>query len=223
MRAIEVPQAPPAEGMVTVDLDDQAEVVRHVGYLVHEIARSMYWRLRGNVELNDLTQNGMLGLLQAASTYRPEYRTTLMSHAGTRIRGAMLDGIRDMDWIPRKIRRQQRKLSQEAENRQLTRTQMRDLLGVGERELDEVLAAGVATDMEPEDIGVEREPIGDGVIEWCLSQMSEREQTILVLYYWHEYTQPQIGRVIGLSESGVCLARRKAEEHLRHLLERHNA
>ena len=94
------------QGVATGSSTD-ALVVRHAE-LVKRIAYHLAGRLPASVEVSDLIQAGMLGLLEAASNYTADRGASFETYAGIRIRGAMLDGLRKLDWAPRSVHRKAR-------------------------------------------------------------------------------------------------------------------
>ncbi len=76
--------------------------------LVKRIAYHLAGRLPASVEVDDLIQAGMLGLLEAAANYTAGRGASFETYAGIRIRGAMLDGLRKLDWAPRSVHRKAR-------------------------------------------------------------------------------------------------------------------
>src|SRR5688500_5603064 len=84
-----------------------ALVMRHAE-LVKRIAYHLAGRLPASVEVDDLIQAGMLGLLEAAANYTADRGASFETYAGIRIRGAMLDALRKLDWAPRSVHRKAR-------------------------------------------------------------------------------------------------------------------
>src|SRR3954465_10163199 len=87
--------------------ETEAMVMRHAE-LVKRIAYHLAGRLPASVEVDDLIQAGMLGLLEAAANYSAGRAPSFETYAGIRIRGAMLDGLRKLDWAPRSVHRKAR-------------------------------------------------------------------------------------------------------------------
>ena len=87
--------------------DTEALVMRHAE-LVKRIAYHLAGRLPASVEVDDLIQAGMLGLLEAAANYSAGRGASFETYAGIRIRGAMIDGLRKLDWAPRSVHRKAR-------------------------------------------------------------------------------------------------------------------
>ncbi|MES1196440.1 MAG: RNA polymerase sigma factor FliA, partial [Steroidobacter sp.] len=87
---------------------DSDALVRRHGELVKRIAYHLAGRLPSSVEVVDLIQAGMLGLLEAAANYTADRGASFETYAGIRIRGAMLDALRKLDWAPRSVHRKAR-------------------------------------------------------------------------------------------------------------------
>src|SRR5690606_22095545 len=88
--------------------DDAATVVERHGELVRRIAHHLAARLPASVEIDDLVQAGMMGLLDAARNFQDDQGATFETYASIRIRGAMIDEIRRGDWVPRSVHRKYR-------------------------------------------------------------------------------------------------------------------
>ena len=87
-------------------------LVRQHAPLVKRIAYHLMARLPASVQVDDLIQSGMMGLLEASKKYEPSKGASFETYAGIRIRGAMMDEIRKGDWVPRSVHRNTRKISE---------------------------------------------------------------------------------------------------------------
>ena len=83
---------------------DRNAVVEQYAYLIKKVAYRMISRLPANVEMDDLMSSGVLGLIDAADKYDSEKSCNFKSYAEIRIRGAMVDDLRAVDWVPRSVR-----------------------------------------------------------------------------------------------------------------------
>jgi RNA polymerase sigma factor for flagellar operon FliA len=83
---------------------DRNAVVEQFAYLIKKVAYKMISRLPANIELDDLMSAGVIGLIDAAEKYDPEKSCNFKSYAEIRIRGAMVDELRSLDWVPRSVR-----------------------------------------------------------------------------------------------------------------------
>ncbi len=196
--------------------------------LVKRIALHLSARLPDTVLLDDLIQAGMIGLLEASRQFDPTQGASFQTYAGIRIRGAMLDEIRRMDWTPRSVHRKSREVAgviREIEHR--TGRDARDsdvvqALGISLEEyhqilLDSSVSRMFSIDEEDPDTGETREPAGnapepvteleDAAFRQSLAdairQLPEREQLVMSLYYEQELNLKEIGAVLGVSESRV--------------------
>ncbi|MBV1930095.1 MAG: sigma-70 family RNA polymerase sigma factor, partial [Porticoccaceae bacterium] len=88
------------------------ELVNQFLYLVKRIAHHMIARLPAHIEVDDLTQVGLIGLLDAAKNYNPTLGASFETYATLRIRGSMIDDLRRNDWVPRTVQLKIRQLSE---------------------------------------------------------------------------------------------------------------
>src|SRR5690606_16445148 len=114
-----------------------AEVVEKHGELVRRIAHHLAARLPASVEIDDLIQAGMLGLIDAARNFQSDHGAAFETYASIRIRGAMIDEIRRGDWVPRSVHRRYRDIVaatrriEQASGQPATAQQVAAELGVG--------------------------------------------------------------------------------------------
>jgi len=204
-------------------------VSRSIG-LVKRIACHLAARLPASVELDDLIQAGMLGLLEAAGNFDPTRGASFDTYAGIRIRGAMLDEVRKHDWTPRSVHRKSRQVSEamrelEADSgRPAESHEVAAKLGVS---LDEYFAilrdsAGckifslddsgdgeeMARDIAAEDSDLPEQALGREQFRRQLAaaveRLPERERLVLSLYYERELNLKEIGAVLDVTESRAC-------------------
>jgi RNA polymerase sigma factor for flagellar operon FliA len=219
-----------------------ALVVEHLG-LVKSIARRLAQRVPAQVDVNDLISVGMVGLIDAAGRYRPSVGAPFEAYARQRIHGAMLDSLRQLDDVPRSVRRMRRHVDQailtlrHELNREPSDAEIAARLNVSEREYDEMLdhmrGADVGTvrrvdradgdrsvldfAIDPEDgpqVRLERAEMKQH-LAYAITELPERERQILTLYYQEELTLAEIGAVIGVGESRVSQLRTQAIARIR--------
>lgn len=206
---------------------DNDLVVEHAA-LVKRIAHHMVSRLPASVQVEDLIQAGMIGLLEAARQYDASQGASFQTYAGIRIRGAMLDEIRRLDWTPRSVHRKAREVAEairEVESR--TGRDARDHevaeeLGISLDEYHQILQDAAASkvfsiDQENPETGTTADFPADtptplaclqdagfraSLVE-AIAELPEREQLIMQLYYDEELNLKEIGAVLGVSESRV--------------------
>ncbi|RMH09819.1 MAG: FliA/WhiG family RNA polymerase sigma factor [Nitrospirae bacterium] len=239
-----LPAKSAGEAQLTTDLE---KVVRDFLPLIRRIALELAWRNPGALDIEDLTSAGTIGLLAAFSRYDASRDTTFRTYAEYRIRGAMLDEIRAMDWVPRSVRTQMDKLQQAVS--ELTRTKGRapdfseiaEMLGMNVDELADLPCREATLVSLDEWVGEgehactlkEILPAADqqNPFERCLShqlgkalhaaidRLPERQRRIIRLYYFSGLTMKAIGALYGLTESGVCRIHADALTKLRSDLE----
>lgn len=209
--------------------DTDALVTRHAE-LVKRIAYHLAGRLPASVEVADLIQAGMLGLLEAATNYTADRGASFETYAGIRIRGAMLDALRKLDWAPRSVHRKARAAAaamREIESelgREARDGEIAERMGVSLTEYHKITrdAASCRISSLDDSSGDEDAPLGrvedegadpfqdaseDGfrqALAQAIGQLPEREQLVMSLYYDDELNLKEIGAVLKVTESRVC-------------------
>ena len=209
--------------------------------LVARIAHHLKGRLPETVEVEDLIQAGMIGLLEASQNYRPGQGAEFATFAGIRIRGAMLDEVRRNDWTPRSVYRKSRELSQAIREIEAHKgcealpAEIAAKLGISLQEYHRLLQdVRNARVISVEDLGFEDESglehlpagaAGGGEVlqsmelreelTAAIASLPEREALVLSLYYEEELNLREIGEVLGVSESRVCQLHSQAVGRLR--------
>lgn len=215
-------------------------VTRHAG-LVKRIAYHLMTRLPPSVQVDDLIQAGMIGLLEAARHYDASQGASFETYAGIRIRGAMLDEVRRIDWAPRSVHRKARMIAdavRSIENRFGRHAQDHEVaaaLGLSLRDYHVLLQdaschALLSLDDMMEDGGYSRNEALDAgetplenlqnvdfqeTLAAAIGNLPEREQLVLALYYEEELNLREIGDVLEVSESRVSQIHTQAMLRLR--------
>jgi RNA polymerase sigma factor for flagellar operon FliA len=216
-------------------------VLEHVP-LVKAIAVRVHENLPVHVDLDDLVHAGILGLFDAASKFNPEKQVVFSSYAKHRIKGAILDSLRQLDWASRDMRRRHKQV--EAATRDLAaelqrnptegevaqklgmdaerwRTMMIDLRNVGlisastrGNEGDDLPAPDFPSKPEthPDSICA-REQLRS-VLGDAMKTLPERYQKVVLLYYTNEMTMKEIGGILGINESRVSQIHKSALEKM---------
>tara|TARA_R110002050_G_scaffold9504_1_gene33331 strand:- start:487205 stop:487936 length:732 start_codon:yes stop_codon:yes gene_type:complete len=206
-----------------------AEIVEQHAILVKRIAYHLIARLPHTVEVDDLIQTGMIGLLDAAQHYDTTQGASFETYAGIRIRGAMLDEIRRNDWAPRSVHRKAREISavmqtlEQQHGRHANDNEIAKALGLNIEEYHQQLhdASGhqvFSLDEFSDNDETHAQPITavlSGPIDTLQSEefqsaladaiktLPERERLLMGLYYNEELNLKEIGEVLGVSESRV--------------------
>lgn len=195
---------------------------------VYSIARHIHGRLPSQIELGDLTHAGVVGLLEALRNYNPSKMVELKSYAKFRIRGAILDSLRALDWSPRVLRRKARLLEdahQRLRNRlgrSATEPELAAQLGMSLRDLQRLLgdlgglelasleeefAEGRGGDPSPtlEDDPHSRCLRGElrQMLTQAMAELRPRQRQVLALYYYQELTMKEVAAVLGVTESRI--------------------
>ena len=200
---------------------------------VRYIARRIHDRLPSHIQLDDLVQAGILGLIGALHKYDPSKNVELRTYAKYRIQGAILDSLRDLDWSPRPLRKKARQLEQAHQRlrarlgRPATEPELADELGVELKDLQRLLGDLRGLDLgslqdeftesgqeretlaaKPE--GTEQEPFSRclrGELRELLAraagELQPRVRQVLSLYYLEELTMKEVGAVLGVGEARV--------------------
>jgi RNA polymerase sigma factor for flagellar operon FliA len=212
-----------------------ALVVRHAE-LVKRIAYHLAGRLPPSVEVNDLIQSGMIGLLEAATHYSSDRGASFETYAGIRIRGAMIDALRKLDWAPRSVHRKARAVAgaireiEGREGREARETEIAEAMGVPIEEyhrivqdsaacqiasMDELADATAVADRDANpELDAESGALRNAVAE-AIATLPERERLVMSMYYDDELNLKEIGAVLGISESRVCQLHGQALVRLR--------
>lgn len=196
---------------------------------VRFIARRIHERLPQQVLLEDLVQAGVLGLIDALHKYNPGHNAQLGTYARFRIRGAILDSLRALDWSPRELRRQGRELQQAERElqdklgRAPTAGEIAGALSISAEEYHRLVAAlhvlepdpgtrageettsaiDSAVSPEPDPFALCQRSEARAILAEVIADLPEREQQILSLYYFEELTMKEVGAVLGIGESRV--------------------
>ncbi len=219
-----------------IETISQEEVIRQYSPLVKRIAHHLSGRLPSTVQIDDLIQAGMIGLLEATKNYDASKGASFETYAGIRIRGTMLDEVRRNDWLPRSLYRKSRMIA--AATRQVENNTGRDakdnavaaVLGININDYhqivrethsgqlftfddDEVMQQGFAAAILGPYENVQRDDLCK-TLSVSIELLPEREKLVLSLYYDDELNLKEIGQVLGVSESRVCQIHTQAMHRL---------
>jgi RNA polymerase sigma factor for flagellar operon FliA len=214
--------------------------------LVHHVVHDLLGRLPQHVSRDDLVSAGMLGLAQAARSYNPAHGVPFDRHAANRIRGALLDELRAIDWASRSVRANARRLAaaDESLTARLGRTptpgELAAELGIARAEVDKlvadvhratvlnyesVIADGDAEELLPTDdaspdqllLGREQQ----AYLRDAIAALPERLRTVVIGYFYQERPMQELAAELGVTESRISQLRAEALVLLRDGLNTH--
>jgi len=210
------------------NLGEKDQIVRHAS-LVKRIAYHLLNRLPPTVQIDDLIQAGMVGLLEAASNFDADMGASFETFAGIRIRGSMIDEIRRSDWTPRSVHRKFRSVSEairKIENETGEDAKDADValaLGISLGDYHQILIDSSSSRIYSIDTMEENtqdaaipssseitpeEALGQGEYRQQLAesirQLPEKEQLVMSLYYDDELNFREIGEILDVTESRIC-------------------
>ncbi len=222
---------------------DKASLVEAYAPLVKRIAFQLMAKLPASVDVDDLIQNGMMGLLDALGRYEHGLGAQFETYAVQRIRGAMLDGLRDNDWLPRSLRRDMRRIEaaihelEQQCGRSPTESELAEALEMSLDDYQRMLQDARGHQLvyfedfnrEESDDYLDRHLAQDDAnplslledadmrrrLVGAIEHLPEREQMVMALYYDEELNLREIGEVLGVTESRVCQLHSQAVARLR--------
>lgn len=218
--------------------------------LIKYLAGRLAVRLPAIIDQEDLESYGVFGLLEAVEKYNPDLGTTFKTYAYSRIRGAMIDEIRKLNWVPRTVWQKVQQMNNVTEKLRkehgdnVTEEMIAGVMGVGLAELHKLM--GQSKTLYPSSLdenapGTDGEPIrlaelirdpsspdplelvdeqeGKRLLVEAITELSEKDQLVLSLYYQERMTLKEISKVLEVSESRVCQLHMRAISRLRSKLE----
>lgn len=224
-------------------LSDKEQCLREYAQLVKRLAHQMMSRLPSSVQIDDIIQAGMMGLLDAASRYDEFHGAQFETYATQRIRGAMLDELREADWLPRSLRRDMRSIEaainrlQQRLGRSPNETEIAEELKIPLAEYQQMLQKSrgaqlvyyedfhgedtedfferfeFGNDADPMDL-LEDERFKAELVH-AIESLPERERMLMGMLYEQEMNLREIGEVLGVSESRVSQLHSQAVARLR--------
>ncbi|WP_435744815.1 FliA/WhiG family RNA polymerase sigma factor [Nocardioides sp. SYSU DS0663] len=215
--------------------DDRNRLLVHYAPLVKYVAGRLAATLPTHVDVDDLLSDGTIGLVTAVERFDPTRSTDFADFAIKRVRGAMIDGLRSWDWLPRTMRSQVKELEAATERlyaelgRPPTDREVATALGIAvdevgtrQRYRDEARAVPLPmTDVVTRSVAGDGDvPVGaeerlPAVLVRELRCLPERDQVLMALYYFERLTMAEIGRVLGVSESRVSQLHHRIRRELR--------
>jgi RNA polymerase sigma factor for flagellar operon FliA len=233
------------------DRDNREQIIKDYVPLVKFVAHRIASRLPSHVELDDLINSGILGLMDAIEKFEPARNIKFKTYAELRIKGAILDGLRELDWVPRSLRRKKKDIEgayhmlEQQHGRAATDEQVADHLGIPLEELhknlDDLKGVTLGTFVEVGEDGegeslISFVPDPDAedpsqtfqaseikdILRDAMDVLPKKEKFVVQLYYFDELTMKEIGTLLNITESRVSQLHTKAMLRLRgKLLEKH--
>lgn len=219
------------------DREARDRLVVHYSPLVKFVAGRVRSGLPPAVEQADLVSDGVIGLMDAIDKFEPERGLQFQTYAVTRIRGAMVDGLRATDWVPRSVRERIREIDaaqtklERSLGRTPTDTEVAAELKMSVAELRKIYTQTAHTSVVSFETVVDEEdapratsdlPGADDDIPpgflAAVRELPERDQVVVALYYWERLTLAEIGQVLGVTESRVSQLHSRATLALRRKL-----
>ncbi|MFN7085437.1 MAG: RNA polymerase sigma factor FliA [Burkholderiales bacterium] len=222
---------------------DKQQYINQFAPLVKRIAHYMMAKLPASVQLDDIIQAGMIGLLDAVSRYQGSLGAQFESYAAQRIRGAILDELRQADWLPRSIRKNMRRIEaavsklEQRLGRPPTEPELAREMGMPLAEYQEMLQDSrgcqliyfddlkgsdsdhfldshrIENDANPLEMLIDENL--RGLLIKAIEELPPREKMVMGMHYEQELNLREIGEVLGVSESRVCQLHSQAVARLR--------
>lgn len=236
------------EAYKTVDDYEKEELIKSYLPLVKKVVHRLSGRLPKDVDLKEMLNSGIIGLVDALEKYDPKHETNFSTYAQFRIRGAILDSFRSQDWLPRSLRFKSHKIEsayqrvEQRLGRSATDEEVAAELGVAVDEFQKLLGeVGSVVMLSFEELGFghgeERFQADDWIasnsgdplnsllggekvnlIARALDRLPEKERLVISLYFYEELNLKEIGEILGVTESRASQVRSRALIRLKNYL-----
>lgn len=227
--------------------DAKRQLITHYVSLVKYVAERMAINLPPHIEVNDLINDGVIGLMDALEKFDPERGIKFETYASTRVHGAILDSLRALDWVPRRVRKKAREVEQAYQavesllGRAPTEEEVASHLNMNPEDLQKELLAISGTALlsldevfygESGDLsliemirelreGPEEETVRkdvEKVLRKAIEDLPPKEKLVVALYYYEELTLKEITQVLQLSEARISQLHTQAVIRLKNRL-----
>ncbi len=216
---------------------EQESIVRHYAPKIRYLALRIKAKLPKNIELGEMISAGTLGLMEALGKFKPQLGVRFDSYAENRIRGAMLDELRKLDWFPRSLRQRVRQIDnalrsvEHEHGRQATEEEIQEITGLSPQEVRHGLEAlhnqlWVSLDAVQDVVSGDSKSFDEPYQATAMREMVERvaplidtltprEKLVLSLYYSDELNMRETAEVLGITEGRVSQLHSQALRRLR--------
>lgn len=236
------------EAYKNVEAQEKEDLIRQYLPLVKKVVHRLSGRLPKDVDIREMLNSGIIGLVDALEKYDPKHETNFATYAQFRIRGAILDSFRSQDWLPRSLRFKSHKLElayqriEQKLGRPATDEEVAKELEMPVEELQKLLGeVGSIVMLSFEELGFghgeERfqaedvvaskgqDPLGKllstekiSLIARALDRLPEKERLVISLYFYEELNLKEIGEILGVTESRASQIRSRALIRLKNYL-----
>jgi RNA polymerase sigma factor for flagellar operon FliA len=234
------PKRSAVEAYKTIDEFAKEELIRSYLPLVKKVVHRLSGRLPKEIDLQEMLNSGIIGLVDALEKYDPKHETNFSTYAQFRIRGAILDSFRSQDWLPRSLRFKSHKIElayhriEQRLGRPASDEEVAIELGVTVDELQQLLGeVGTIVMLSFEELGFghgeERFQAEEWMASRCydplnrllghekvsliaraLDRLPEKERLVISLYFYEELNLKEIGEILGVTESRASQIRSRA-------------
>jgi len=231
-----------------IDALEKEELIKSYIPLVKKVVHRLSGRLPKDVDLKEMINSGIIGLVDALEKYDPKHETNFATYAQFRIRGAILDSFRSQDWLPRSLRfkshqiEQAYHLKEQKLGRPATDEEVASDLGIEVDELQKMLSeVGSIVMLSFEELGFghgeerfhadeilagkAQDPLNNllggekvEVIARALDRLPDKERLVISLYFYEELNLKEIGEILGVTESRASQIRSRALIRLKNYL-----
>lgn len=236
------------EAYTQVDDFEKEELIKSYLPLVRKVVHRLSGRLPKDVDVREMLNSGIIGLVDALEKYDPKHETNFSTYAQFRIRGAILDSFRSQDWLPRSLRFKSHKIEEAYQiieqklGRAATDEEVAEELGLEVDELRKLLGeVGSIVMLSFEELGFGhgeerfqasewlasssedplRNLLGSEKVEMIarsLDRLPEKERLVISLYFYEELNLKEIGEILGVTESRASQIRSRALIRLKNYL-----
>ena len=247
------PKRSAVEAYRSIDEFEKGELIKSYVPLVKKVVHRLSGRLPKDVDMQEMLNSGIIGLVDALEKYDPKHETNFSTYAQFRIRGAILDSFRSQDWLPRSLRCKSHKIElayhciEQKLGRPASDEEVAEELGVPIEELQRLLGeVGSIVMLSFEELGFghgeERfqadewlaskgqDPLHRllghekvSVIARALDRLPEKERLVVSLYFYEELNLKEIGEIMGVTESRASQIRSRALIRLKNYLRKTTA